>query len=160
MLSGEIPTSLGGCTSLEVLHMEDNFFQGSIPSSFSSLRGIQFLDLSCNNLSGQLPNFLVTIPFISLNLSYNNFEGEVPRKGVFTNESAVSVVGNDKLCGGILELHLPECPNKEPKKTKMSHLQYLLAITIPCALVGVITVSSFLFCWFKKKKKEHSSNTQ
>jgi hypothetical protein len=76
--------------------MEDNFFQGSIPSSFSSLRGIQFLDLSCNNLSGQLPNFLVTIPFISLNLSYNNFEGEVPRKGVFTNESAVSVVGNDE----------------------------------------------------------------
>ncbi|XP_011036742.1 PREDICTED: putative receptor-like protein kinase At3g47110 [Populus euphratica] len=118
MLSGEIPTSLGGCTSLEVLHMEDNFFQGSIPSSFSSLRGIQFLDLSCNNLSGQLPNFLVTTPFISLNLSYNNFEGEVPRKGVFTNESAVSVVGNDKLSGGILELHLPECPNKEPKKTK------------------------------------------
>ncbi|XP_061951850.1 putative receptor-like protein kinase At3g47110 [Populus nigra] len=159
MLSGEIPTSLGGCTSLEVLHMEDNFFQGSIPSSFSSLRGIQFLDLSCNNLSGQLPNFLVTIPFISLNLSSNNFEGEVPRKGVFTNKSAVSVVGNDKLCGGILELHLPECPNKEPKKTKMSHLQYLLAITIPCALVGAITVSSFLFCWFKKKRKEHSSDT-
>jgi len=159
MLSGEIPTSLGGCTSLEVLHMEDNFFQGSIPSSFSSLRGIQFLDLSCNNLSGQLPNFLVTIPFISLNLSYNNFEGEVPRKGVFTNKSAVSVVGNDKLCGGILEFHLSECPNKEPKKTKMSHLQYLLAITIPCALVGAITVSSFLFCWFKKKRKEHSSDT-
>ncbi|XP_021664253.2 probable LRR receptor-like serine/threonine-protein kinase At3g47570 [Hevea brasiliensis] len=157
-LSSEIPTSLGASASLEKLYMENNLFDGSIPSSFSSLTGIQILDLSHNNLSGKIPNYFVKIPFIYLNLSYNNFEGEIPKKGVFTNGSAVSIVGNDRLCGGISKLNLAKCPSKEPRKHKISRF-HLSVIIIPCALLGLTVVLSFLFCWFRKKKKEQISGT-
>ncbi|MCI36597.1 kinase-like protein, partial [Trifolium medium] len=39
-------------------------------------------------------------------------EGEVPMEGVFGNVSRLSVTGNNKLCGGISELHLKPCPVK------------------------------------------------
>uniref|UniRef100_A0A2C9VKX4 non-specific serine/threonine protein kinase n=1 Tax=Manihot esculenta TaxID=3983 RepID=A0A2C9VKX4_MANES len=156
-LSGEIPTSIGACQSLEKLYMEYNFFHGSIPSSFSSLMGIQKLDLSHNNLSGKVPNYFEKIRFIYLNLSYNNFEGEIPKKGVFTNVSAVSVVGNQRLCGGISQLKMPKCPSKEPKKQQKTFRFHLLVIIIiPCAVLGLIVASSSLFCWFRKKKEQSS----
>ena len=109
MFSGEIPSSIGSCTALEFLSMKGNFFQGSIPSSFSSLRGIHNLDLSRNNLSGKIPELLQEIDFKSLNLSYNDFEGMLPMKGVFKNSSATWIMGKSKLCGGIPEFHLPKC---------------------------------------------------
>ncbi|XP_021637543.2 probable LRR receptor-like serine/threonine-protein kinase At3g47570 [Hevea brasiliensis] len=156
--SGELPASLGSCTSLEKLYMEHNFFQGSLPSSFSSLKGVQYLDLSCNNLSGLIPGYLETVPFLYLNLSSNNFEGEVPKKGIFTNRSAVSVADNYRLCGGIPELKLPICPNKEAKKRNLSSL-HLFAILISCVLLGVIITSSFLFSWFKKRREQISGTS-
>ncbi|KAL5081176.1 hypothetical protein RYX36_009597, partial [Vicia faba] len=39
-------------------------------------------------------------------------EGEVPIDGVFGNASQVAIIGNNKLCGGISQLHLPPCPIK------------------------------------------------
>ncbi|KDP44942.1 hypothetical protein JCGZ_01442 [Jatropha curcas] len=154
-LSGEIPSSLGACSSLEKLHMENNLFHGSIPSSLSSLKGLQNLDLSHNNLSDQIPNFFEKIPFIFLNLSYNNFEGEVPKKGVFSNGSRVSVVGNNRLCGGISQLHMPRCQRKQGN----TRFHPLLVIIIACALLlGGIILSSFLFYWFKKKRKQQISS--
>ncbi|XP_028109665.1 receptor kinase-like protein Xa21 [Camellia sinensis] len=98
-LSGEVPGTLGSCTSLQNQSLEGNFIQGSIPSSLSSLRGIQYFDLSHDNLSGQIPKFLEQIPLMYLNLSSNNFEGEVPSIGIFSNASAISVSGNNRLCG-------------------------------------------------------------
>ncbi|KAB2596292.1 LRR receptor-like serine/threonine-protein kinase [Pyrus ussuriensis x Pyrus communis] len=99
-LSGEIPQSLGSCTSLTTLSLSENLLQGTIPKSLSSLRGIEDFDLSRNNLSGIIPNYLGSFPFLqNLNLSFNDFEGAVPIHGVFKNASAVSVVGNTRLCG-------------------------------------------------------------
>ncbi|KAL3500022.1 hypothetical protein ACH5RR_039115 [Cinchona calisaya] len=36
-------------------------------------------------------------------------DGEVPNEGLFTNSTAFSISGNEKLCGGIKMLQLPEC---------------------------------------------------
>ncbi|GMY12462.1 receptor kinase-like protein Xa21 [Fagus crenata] len=160
-LSGEIPNSLSSCTSLVYLYMEDNFFQGAIPSSLSSSRGIQVMDLSRNNLSGQIPNFLEKLSLKNLNLSFNDFQGEVPTKGVFANASAISVVGNSRLCGGISELKLPECLTKESKKRKWS-LTLTLVISIACVLLAVSTVSTvsyILFYWQKNRRKDNSSES-
>ncbi|KAJ6824759.1 pentatricopeptide repeat-containing protein, chloroplastic [Iris pallida] len=135
-LSGKIPNSLGKCMVLQILCIDRNFFEGSIPTSLIALRGLQELDLSENNLSGKIPTFLGDFSSLYyLNLSFNNFEGEVPREGVFANMSAVSVLGNDKVCGGNPMLHLPICQFSNPNK---KHKSYNLAV--------IISVSSGFLC--------------
>lgn len=99
-LSGEIPDGLASCITLEYLHMEGNYFEGSIPSSFISLGGLLDMDLSRNNLSGKIPEFLEQFFLSNLNLSFSNFEGQVPTKGIFSNATSISVAGNSKLWGG------------------------------------------------------------
>ncbi|KAJ9187177.1 hypothetical protein P3X46_002663 [Hevea brasiliensis] len=155
--SGEIPSTLASCTSLEYLYMQHNLFQGSIPSSFRSLRGIRKLDLSHNNLSGSIPEYLETFSFEVLNLSFNNLEGQVPIKGAFSNATAISVDGNNKLCGGISELRLPKCTLKESKKRKMP-LSLVLSISITCAILVVIAVSSTLYCCRRRRRKKKPSS--
>ncbi|XXG66404.1 hypothetical protein AAC387_Pa05g3891 [Persea americana] len=136
-LTGEIPSMLGECSSLVSLYLDENHFQGAIPPSLDSLRGVQHLGLSCNNLSGLIPQYLEEFPFLQyFNLSFNDFEGEVPKRGVFANASAISVVGNKKLCGGNPMLLLPMC-----SKEKQKDLHFLV-ITVP--LVGMIVLSVLL----------------
>nr|XP_023890201.1 probable LRR receptor-like serine/threonine-protein kinase At3g47570 [Quercus suber] len=106
-LFGKIPSSLASCTSLEYLYVEGNLFEGEIPTALSSSRGIQVMDLSWNNFSSQIPNFLEKLSLKKLNSSFNDLQGEVPTKGVFANASAISLIGNSRLCGGISELKLP-----------------------------------------------------
>ena len=63
---------------------------------------LQFLDLSNNHLSDEIPEFLSNFRTLQyLNISYNNFSGMVPSKGIFENASATSVEGNNMLCGSI-----------------------------------------------------------
>ncbi|GAV71611.1 Pkinase domain-containing protein/LRR_1 domain-containing protein/LRRNT_2 domain-containing protein/LRR_4 domain-containing protein/LRR_6 domain-containing protein/LRR_8 domain-containing protein [Cephalotus follicularis] len=159
MLSGEIPSSLSSCTSLEALYMEGNFFHGPIPLSLSSLRGLQKLDLSRNNLSGKIPEFLGGFALYYLNLSFNDFDGEVPKKGVFKNASATTVFGNNKLCGGILEFHLPACNLENSNKRRLKNrLKTIVAIF--SVLSGVTLVLSFIYLlWFGKRRKRHASGT-
>lgn len=151
-LSGGVPGTLGSCTSLEILNLRDNFLQGSLPPSLSTMEGVRKLDISRNNLSGTIPNYLVNFDLIYLNLSFNDFEGEVPTEGAFRNRSAITVVGNNRLCGGIPELQLPKCPKMKRKKGNLS-LALTSTILIFLVLVGVSTAIFFLSCWFKKKNK-------
>ncbi|CAL5322667.1 unnamed protein product [Camellia sinensis] len=156
-LSGEIPSSLGSCTSLQNLYMQGNSFQGSIPLSLKSLRGIQNFDLSHNNLSGKIPTFLGKLSLMILNLSFNDFEGELPMDGVFTNASAISISGNHRLCGGISKLQLPSCNTKKSKhKMPLSHI---LAITAASVLVGAAVLSFFTIYLFKKQRTTQSTIT-
>uniref|UniRef100_A0A251UFP7 non-specific serine/threonine protein kinase n=1 Tax=Helianthus annuus TaxID=4232 RepID=A0A251UFP7_HELAN len=126
--TGELPSSLSRCTSLEALDLSSNLFYGSLPESFGSLKGLEYVDLSNNNFSGHILTYLQQIPLKHLNLSYNNFDGEVPIKGVFANASAISVTGNIGLCGGIANLHLPKCTStaRTPKDELESFLYVLL----------------------------------
>ncbi|KAL7252550.1 hypothetical protein ACSBR1_007168 [Camellia fascicularis] len=157
-LSGVIPSTLGSCVKLEKLKIASNNFRGILPSSLSSLRGIRVLDLSHNNLSGQIPNYLESFVFLeNLNLSFNDFEGVVPTTGLFKNATVVSVKGNNKLCGGILELQLPSC-NSHGSKMKKSSLTLKLKILIAFGILGLIFMLSFLFfTWSRKSKKIPSS---
>ncbi|KAG6534023.1 hypothetical protein ZIOFF_007904 [Zingiber officinale] len=129
-LSGDLPSTILECQVLQYLYMQNNLFQGSIPHSFSELKGLQVLDISCNKLTGRIPLFN-TMSF--LNLSNNNFEGEVPVSGVFQNFTAFSVSGNSQLCGGLPELSLPSCTSKSKRLTKK--------------FIVVISVSGVFFCF-------------
>ncbi|THF94965.1 hypothetical protein TEA_024785 [Camellia sinensis var. sinensis] len=139
-LFGEIPATLGNCEVLEFLHIDGNLFKGIIPTTFRQLKGIQELDVSRNNLSGQIPRFLGEFRFFQyLNLSYNMFDGEVPNEGVFKNISAFSVVGNNKLCGGIKLLQLPTCPTQVFNKRKQlfNHRVIVLIVTLTIVLLSL-----------------------
>ncbi|KAM7466605.1 hypothetical protein LguiB_014167 [Lonicera macranthoides] len=155
-LSGEIPIALGSCISLVNLYLRGNVFQGSIPQSFKSLRSVQDLDLSRNNLSGKVPIFLESFSLRSLNLSFNKFVGELPTKGVFSNASAISIEGNNGVCGGIYTLRLPKCNTTSLKKRQLLNLHKVLII-LGCSLLVVFMVSYFIIFLLKKKKIEQSS---
>ncbi|KAK9153534.1 hypothetical protein Sjap_001014 [Stephania japonica] len=126
-LNGEIPRMLGRCESLERLDLKDNFFVGEIPMTLNALKAISNMDLSRNNLSGPIPKYLETLPLVKLNLSFNKLEGEVPKGGVFRNSSGVALGGNEYLCGGILELHLPSCSTRN-KRGKNHHPKLIIIV--------------------------------
>ncbi|CAL1363818.1 unnamed protein product [Linum trigynum] len=156
MLSGKIPTSLGSCAILDSLYLQDNLLQGIIPSSLGSLRGIEVLDISSNNLSGQIPKSFEGMKLLQLlNFSFNNLEGEVPSNGVFRNGSIISVVGNDKLCGGMAELNLPPCNLIQKKKTFWSHKSIKIVILAVTSLLCLAFMGScLLIFWFRKRGKQ------
>ncbi|KAJ8765633.1 hypothetical protein K2173_014755 [Erythroxylum novogranatense] len=149
-LSGEIPETLGNCKSLEELDLGGNFFLGKIPESLGSLTAVHYLVLSHNNFTGQIPEFMRHLRLLEvLDLSFNDLEGEVPVLGVFQNATAVSLVGNQKLCGGIPQLNLSRCTSGKSKSSS----KVKLATAIACGLLGLIfTISFAIFCWFRKRK--------
>ncbi|XP_074284936.1 uncharacterized protein LOC141610640 [Silene latifolia] len=156
--SGVLPDGLSGCTGLQYLYMDGNSFHGDIPSSYVSLASLQEIDFSQNNFSGPIPAFFSTIASIYyLNLSYNDFQGRVPTNSVFSNASAVFLFGNNRLCGGIPELHLPKCiekENTEKKTTMSSHSHPLrLIISVIGAVFGglAVVIGIYLLCIRKKK---------
>ncbi|OWM83850.1 hypothetical protein CDL15_Pgr004281 [Punica granatum] len=149
-LSGEIPSTLGSCMSLEVLYMQENIFTSLIPSTLSSLKGIQELNLSHNRLSGQIPKFFKDLNLSSLDLSFNNFEGNLPMEGVFANTSATSVLGNVKLCGGLPEYQLPKC---KPSRSTHGRLRDVSIYTVPAILAIAFVLSLLYALWCRKERR-------
>ncbi|XP_015931307.1 probable LRR receptor-like serine/threonine-protein kinase At3g47570 [Arachis duranensis] len=155
-LSGEVPLELGACSALTDFWLTRNFFHGSIPSFFGSLRNLENLDFSINNFSGTIPNELENLTFLNyLNLSFNHLYGEVPIGGIFRNITAMSLIGNEDLCGGIPQLNLPPCPELLSHKHKSS-----FKVTLIIVISGVS--ASFLvficICYLRKKPKTLSSS--
>jgi len=165
-LSGEIPHTIGNCKVMEILYMHGNSFQGSIPVTFKNMVGLTVLNLMDNKLNGSIPSNLATLTnlqelylghnnlsgtipeslanstsLLHLDLSYNNLQGEVPKGGVFKNLTGLSIVGNNALCGGVPQLHLPKCPSFSARKNNKGIPKYL-RITIPT--VGSLLLLLFL----------------
>ncbi|XP_062155348.1 putative receptor-like protein kinase At3g47110 [Alnus glutinosa] len=157
-LFGEIPITIGDCLSLQILYLQGNSFEGNLPSSLATLKDLRYADLSRNNLSGLIPKDLQKVSvLLYLNISFNNLMGEVPTEGFFRNASAMSVIGNKKLCGGVLELHLQACDVKVMKQGK-SHTFKLTAIIVGGVLCFIL-FSSFLVLYRRIKLKKESSST-
>ncbi|XP_043696280.1 probable LRR receptor-like serine/threonine-protein kinase At3g47570 [Telopea speciosissima] len=92
-----------------------------------------------------------------MNLSFNNLEGEVPTKGIFGNASAIFVNGNDKLCGGIVELHLPACTNHGSTEGEKSNA-FRIVLAIIGAVLGFLLISSYLtLYWIRRSKSRPPS---
>ena len=154
-LSGKIPTALETCTSLEHLYLNGNSFEGEIPQFLKNLRGLEDIDLSSNKLSGHIPEFLSKLLALKhLNVSYNDFEGEVPSDGIFANASAISILGNNKLCGGVQGLHLSMCSSKNPN---FSRKLLVLGIIIPVTSIIIFVLLLLYFfptCSIVKNSRE------
>ncbi|KAF7825809.1 putative LRR receptor-like serine/threonine-protein kinase [Senna tora] len=156
-LSGEIPKTIGECITMEYLYLQGNRFSGTMPPSLASLKNLMYLDLSRNNLSGSIPTGLQNISVLEyLNVSFNLLEGEVPIEGVFKNASAISMAGNNKLCGGISELLLSPCPVKVHTQSKHHNLK--LTVILICVAVSLL-LSSILAIYWRRKRNKTSSST-
>ncbi|CAL5406703.1 unnamed protein product [Camellia sinensis] len=126
MLSGKIPNTLGSCVKLRFLYIQSNNFWGTLPSSLSYLR-----------------DYLEGFVFLQkLDLSFNDFEGAVPEIGIFKNATAISIRGNNKLCGGIPKLHLHSCNTKGFKRKRFT---LILKIIIPTSFGKTTKVPSLRF---------------
>ncbi|GMP71658.1 hypothetical protein CsSME_00029980 [Camellia sinensis var. sinensis] len=79
-LSGSIefsPSPFG--TNLEVLDLSHNQLTGYFPDGFGSLTGLKVLSLAKNNLSGSLPTSMANLTLLSsLDISQNHFTGVLP----------------------------------------------------------------------------------
>ncbi|KAL9316260.1 hypothetical protein ACSQ67_017261 [Phaseolus vulgaris] len=154
-LSGEIPQELGACSALTELVLMSNFFRGTIPSFLGSLGSLEMLDLSNNSFSGTIPGELQKLSYLNtLNLSFNHLYGEVPTGGVFNNVTAISLIGNKDLCGGIPQLKLPACSKLPSEKHKWSFRKKLILIIAIAVVVGLVTLTLFIsFYLFRKRTK-------
>ncbi|WKA00599.1 hypothetical protein VitviT2T_018939 [Vitis vinifera] len=152
-LTGPLPIEVGNLKNLGELDVSDNILSGEIPSSLGSGIRLELLSMQGNSFQGSIPSSF------SLNLSYNNFVGDVPIEGVFKNASATSIVGNSQLSGGIPEFQLPRCIFKEPKKGSLS-LAVKIIISTVSGILGIGFVLAFLiFYRLNKKRREPISSS-
>ncbi|XP_066336505.1 receptor kinase-like protein Xa21 [Miscanthus floridulus] len=157
-LTGEIPSALGRCVGLLVLQMDRNFLTGNISVSLSNLKSLSMLNLSHNNLSGFIPTDLSQLEHLTqLDLSYNDLQGEIPTTGVFGNARSVSLVGNQGLCGGVSDLHMPTCPTTTTSWGR-ERKYYLVKILIPIFGFMSLIVLGYFFITEMKDKGAHSSS--
>ncbi|XP_073118965.1 uncharacterized protein [Henckelia pumila] len=77
--------------------LQGNNLTGSIPQQIGNMNiYLDFLDLSRNSLSGGIPSGIWILRVGVLNLSYNNFSGNIPPDSHFGDSS---YIGNSLLCG-------------------------------------------------------------
>jgi len=72
-----------------------------------------------------------------LDLSFNKLQGEVPKDGIFKYLANLSLTGNNKLCGGILQLHLAPCHMNSTKNNIKGWFRSIMIV--------LITTSALLF---------------
>ncbi|ONH94992.1 hypothetical protein PRUPE_7G044700 [Prunus persica] len=130
--------------------MFNNSLIGSLPYEVGDLVNLAELDVSGNKLSGDtpmtrskctslLPEFLGKFRVRKLlNLSRNDFEGEMPREGIFTNASGVSIFGNVK-----------------PHSSQRPFSQRVV-IVIACAFAFIIAMSCSIAIYSKVKMSRGS----
>ncbi|XP_059282752.1 leucine-rich repeat receptor-like serine/threonine-protein kinase RGI4 [Lycium ferocissimum] len=140
-LSGDIPKELGDIPSLEIsLNLSCNQFTGVIPSEFSGLSKLGNLDVSHNKLTGNLDVLTNLQNLVSLNISFNNFYGNLPNTPFFHKLPLSDLTGNQALyiSGGDVIQTGPAGHAKYTMKLAMSILVSISAVLVLLAFYTLI----------------------
>ncbi|KAH7690903.1 Non-specific serine/threonine protein kinase protein [Dioscorea alata] len=142
-LKGKLKTlNFSALTSLRVLNLSSNHFDGFIPPSISSLAKLTILDLSTNNLTGIIPSELGSLTRLNtLWLYENQISGSIPPSLGNLTRLAVLMLYNNKLSGTI-PLELGKLKNLE----WLIICQNFLVGSIPPVL-GNLTKLNYFYLW-------------
>jgi len=153
-LSGNIPSSIMNCESLETLNAARNSFSGPIPSSLGNLTNLQTLDLSSNQFSGTIPQSLESLSAVqSMNLSFNDLQGGIPCGGVFKNLSRIDLQGNPRLSLDTT------CQLARGDHTRRRIRPYAIVIVIMATLFVCLAMISSLYMITRKRRANRLSKT-
>lgn len=102
-ISGEIPSSLKYCQSINNLDLSNNALTGAIPATICEwLPYLVSLDLSGNRLSGPIPPELLNCKFLNtLRLNDNSLSGTIPYQLARLSRLKKLSVANNHLSGNI-----------------------------------------------------------
>ncbi|XXG67596.1 hypothetical protein AAC387_Pa06g0903 [Persea americana] len=89
LIADKIPSYIGTMKKLKTLDLSFNNLTGEIPTSFEGLSSIDFMYLTNNMLTGDMPNWILKSNR-NLDLSYNNFTTSPPQHCAQGNLNFVS----------------------------------------------------------------------
>ncbi|KAE9454732.1 hypothetical protein C3L33_13371, partial [Rhododendron williamsianum] len=170
-LSGKIPAGIWpAIPNLVQLDLSSNGFTGPIPEYIGELKSLSgTLNLSFNHFSGGIPVSLGDLPMtVSFDLRNNNFSGEIPQTGSFSNQGPTAFLNNPSLCGFPLKKKcqknstetVPGIQNSSPESGSNGQKKGLkpgLIILISVAdAVGVSFIGLIVIYLYWKKKDSNS----
>ncbi|KAB1670547.1 hypothetical protein ES319_1Z157100v1, partial [Gossypium barbadense] len=139
--TGSLPSDMRNMKNLVEFYVHNNNFHGEIPMTFGESLELTTLhakkthsmnlDLSNNNLSGTIPPELQKLPFlVRLNLSFNQLEGEVPKKGVFKNATGFSFFRNKTFVVEFQKYSFPSASVRNQRKRESILLGSILVVLL------------------------------
>jgi hypothetical protein len=107
-------------------------------------------------LSGKIPEFFASSCTLQdLNLSFYNFDGAVPRGGVFANAGATSIQENDDLCTTSIRTDsIPLCSTPVGRKEKNNTLALILGIVMSTFILVVSIFLCVATIYWRKRMQE------
>ncbi|KAK6131655.1 hypothetical protein DH2020_034669 [Rehmannia glutinosa] len=101
-LWGPLPSKFTSLSSLEIVNLTSNFFEGNIPPIISSLEHLQTLILENNNFTGILPDGIGSLSALAvLNVKNNSLYGNLPRLLGNLENLRVLVLSNNNFSGEV-----------------------------------------------------------
>jgi tRNA A-37 threonylcarbamoyl transferase component Bud32 len=142
------------------LNLSSNGLIGDIPSEIGKLGLLQSLDISLNNLSGSIDALEDLVSLIEVNISYNLFNGSVPKvlmKLLYSSPS--SFMGNPLLCVSCLSCintsYISPCVHKSTDHKGISNVQIVMI-----ELGSSILISAILVIIIKRRFRRKNSDTK
>lgn len=137
--SGELPSGIGGLSSLQLLNISNNNLSGSVPVDIGQLKSLYIVDLSGNKFNGSIPFEIEgAISLSELRLQKNFLGGRIPAQIAKCSSLTSLVLSHNKLTGSI--------PASIANLTNLQHVDLSwneLSGSLPKELTNLSNLSSF-----------------